>query len=71
MDINRTPEPMKALQYDWKHLGLLAANAIFDCSYANIIDDERVNKDECLRQLIHEGKSWLYIYCCTISVWLH
>ena len=53
---------MGRFQYDWKQLGLLAASVIFKCSYPDAIHDEKVNKDEFLRQLIHEGKSWLYIY---------
>ena len=64
---NRTLKAWEASRYDWKQLGLLAANVIFKCSHDVVIMDDRVDEDQCLRQLIREGKSWLYInftvYC--------
>ena len=48
MYINRSNEKWLPSRYDWKQLGLLAANAIFDCSYDDIIDEKSVKVDECL-----------------------
>ena len=42
----------KASQYDWKQLGLLAAEIVFDLSHKDIVKDPRMLRDQCLRELI-------------------
>lgn len=50
-----------ASQYDWKQLGLLAAEIIFDTTDHNkIVEAPRVSSDGCLNKLINEGK---YLGC--------
>ena len=45
-----------ASQYDWKQLGLLAAEIMLKIDHDMIVEDGRVDEDECLKQLIRDGK---------------
>ena len=50
-----------ASQYDWKQLGLLAAEIIFETTDHNeIVKVPQVSSDDCLKKLISEGK---YLGC--------
>ena len=49
-----------ASQYDWKHLGLLAAEIIIGTDHNAIVKAPQVDNDDCLRKLIRKGK---YLGC--------
>ena len=51
----------KTSQYDWKQLGLLAAEIIFNTDHDQCVADPRVDRDDCLRLLIKEGQSMVHL----------
>ena len=55
-----TSSPWRPCRYDWKQLGLLAAELIFDTPHEEIVVDPRVKQDTCLKELILEGKCMVF-----------
>ena len=55
--IYKVPGEWSPSRCDWKQLGLLAAEIIFKSNdHSSIVNDHRVDENDCLKKLIRDGR---------------